>query len=570
MSLPISALTAIAKTSISTNHYLPLADGTAANYKLLIQDLFPTFNTIGTSSELLYVNVTNKNTLNFKGIKSFDSLLTVATISNNIVLQVNENNIDLSNCDNTTAQFLTGPVSLSSGVVGTLPVASGGTGLATLTSNSLFVGNGTSALTALGVATNGQIPIGRTGLSPVLATISAGTNVTVTNGPGSITIAASLTTLTQNLNGAGYNIYGLGWLSGDGQNEGIAINSSGQVFIGSSTPSAFYDADLNINSGISLKGSNIQNLIMTPSPTPATFLIGGASASVTNVSAGLLYLYGGNASGTGNGGGIDVLAGASTGSGSGGALNVYGGQSNSATGGPVTIQGGMSSNGAGGYLVLAAGPSGSSSNGGSTTVQGGTSVSGNGGSVQIFGGPSGGSGTGGNVTVSSGTSISGTAGNLTVRASSAITVLGVISPTGGGTLNLLSGNSGGTFAGGPITIGAGSNTTGSGAGGSIAITGGQANTNEGGDVTITGGSSSTNFGGDINITPGTSTSGTGGRTNITAVGTAGPLINFGGSTGIASANSVSSSTASASAKTGAIRVQINGVDAWIRVYATAE
>jgi hypothetical protein len=48
------------------------------------------------------------------------------------------------------------------------------------------------------------------------------------------------------------------------------------------------------------------------------------------------------------------------------------------------------------------------------------------------------------------------------------------------------------------------------------------------------------------------------------------FADFQGTQTAASANSLSSSTAQASAKTGAIRVQINGVDAWIRVYATAE
>lgn len=394
MSAPISSLTLIAKTSISTTHYLPLADGTSANYKLLIQDLFPTVNTLGASSESLYVSTTNKNTLNFKGIKSLDSLLTVATTSNNITLQVNPANINLALCNNTTSQFITGPINLSTGgATGVLTVPNGGTGLATLTANSLFVGNGTSALTALGVATNGQIPIGRTGLSPVLATLTAGTNVTVTNASGSITIAASLTTLTANLNGAGFNIYGLGWLSGDGQNEGIAINSAGKVFVGSSIPTAFFNYDFNVNQGIGFNGSVIQRLEMSSSSTPAALGIYGAAASVANVAGGGLVMEGGAASGTGAGGGIT-----------------------------------------------------------------------------LSGGDAAGSGAGGNIT----------------------------------------------------------------------------------------------------IDPGTSGSGTGGKTIINATGTAGPLINFGGSTGIASANSVSSSTASAAAKTGAIRIQINGVDAWIRVYATGE
>jgi hypothetical protein len=425
MSAPISSLTLIAKTSISTTHYLPLADGTSANYKLLIQDLFPNFNTIGTSSELLYVNITNKNTLNFKGIKSFDNLLTVSTVSNNIVLQVNPANIDLSLCDNTTSAFITGPVSLSSGITGTLPVANGGTGLTTLTSNSLFVGNGTSALTALGVATNGQIPIGRTGLSPVLATLTAGTNVTVTNASGAITIAASLTTLTANLNGAGYNIYGLGWLSGDGQNEGVAVNSTGKVFVGGSTPTAFYTYDLNVNSGIALNGAITQSLEMIATATPGSFTIQGASASVANVAAGTTSLLGGNSSGTGNAGGITLRAGNCGLTGSG--------------------------------------------NGGLTTLEAGGSFSGTGGNIQVVAGGSN-SGTGGNVI----------------------------------------------------------------------------------------------------ITPGGSTSGTGGKVVQSAGGSTLPFTNFTGTSGAASANSLSSSVATAGAKTGAIKVQINGVDAWIRVYATAE
>jgi hypothetical protein len=439
MSLPISSLTLIAKTSIGATHYLPLADGTSANYKLLIQDLFPAMNTLGASSEALFVSVTNKNTLNFKGIKSIDNLLTVATASNNITLQVNPANIDLSLCDNTTSLFITGPVSLSSGISGTLPVANGGTGLTTLTSNSLFIGNGTSALTALGVATNGQIPIGRTGLSPVLATLTAGTNVTVTNASGAITIAASLTTLTANLNGAGYNIYGLGWLSGDGQNEGIAINASGQVFIGGSTPTAFYNYDLNVNNGIGLNGSTIQYISMSTSATPQALLINAANSSSAST-----------------GGSLILMAGA----------------------GSVTAIGGIA--------YLSGGNSAGTFGGGGVVLTGGATATGTGGNITLNGGAASGAGTGGNISLTAGSTV------------------------GGGT------------------------------------------------------------GGSISITPGSSPSGTHGKVTINSLGTSGPFFNCFGSSGAASANSISSSTASAGAKFGAIRIQINGVDKWIRVYDTAE
>ena len=72
-----------------------------------------------------------------------------------------------------------------------LPVASGGTGASTLTDGGVLLGSGTGAVTALGQATNGQLVIGRVGADPVLATLTGGSNITVTNGSGSISIAAT-------------------------------------------------------------------------------------------------------------------------------------------------------------------------------------------------------------------------------------------------------------------------------------------------------------------------------------------------------------------------------------------
>lgn len=112
---------------------------------------------------------------------------------------------------------VTSPVSyLSTLALGAaLGVSSGGTGAATLT--GYVKGNGTSAMTAsatvptsdltgtVAVAnggtalsstpTNGQLLIGN-GTNYTLATITAGSGITVTNGSGTITIAASSTGLT--------------------------------------------------------------------------------------------------------------------------------------------------------------------------------------------------------------------------------------------------------------------------------------------------------------------------------------------------------------------------------------
>lgn len=62
------------------------------------------------------------------------------------------------------------------------------------TDHALQVGNATGSLTSLAVATNGQIPIGSTGLDPVIANITPGAGISIANGAGSITISATGTT----------------------------------------------------------------------------------------------------------------------------------------------------------------------------------------------------------------------------------------------------------------------------------------------------------------------------------------------------------------------------------------
>ena len=82
----------------------------------------------------------------------------------------------------------------------------------------LLGGANTHTISSLGVAGNGQLPIGSAGTNPVLATLTAGTGISITNAAGSITIATSgtgtINTLTGNSGGAispsGGNINTLG------------------------------------------------------------------------------------------------------------------------------------------------------------------------------------------------------------------------------------------------------------------------------------------------------------------------------------------------------------------------
>lgn len=105
------------------------------------------------------------------------------------------------------SQIFTIPLSLPG--EGTVTSVSGGnnitiTGVPTVnptvnvsgtTNHSLLIGNATNSISNLGVATNGQLPIGSTGADPVLATLTAGTNINITNGAGSITISANTSSM---------------------------------------------------------------------------------------------------------------------------------------------------------------------------------------------------------------------------------------------------------------------------------------------------------------------------------------------------------------------------------------
>lgn len=75
---------------------------------------------------------------------------------------------------------------------GPLGVASGGTGINSITANALILGDGTNPVNEIGPLTNGQLIIGSTGAAPVAASLIAGAGITITPGAGSITISGSV------------------------------------------------------------------------------------------------------------------------------------------------------------------------------------------------------------------------------------------------------------------------------------------------------------------------------------------------------------------------------------------
>ena len=134
--MAISRLTTLAKTATTATQYVQIEDAsTQLQYKFLIQSMFPSLSTTGVGGQDLFISVTNSNQLNFKGLISADTKMTVTTASNNLVLTLVESAINLANCDNSTAAFLTS-LDFSQSVTGVNSVINGGTELSSIAEGS--------------------------------------------------------------------------------------------------------------------------------------------------------------------------------------------------------------------------------------------------------------------------------------------------------------------------------------------------------------------------------------------------------------------------------------------------
>ena len=83
-------------------------------------------------------------------------------------------------------------VTLTSGVTGVLPVANGGTNASSLADKAVLItqDSSTDTVSAAVMDANGELLIGGTS-GPAVATITAGSNITISNGDGTIEIAAA-------------------------------------------------------------------------------------------------------------------------------------------------------------------------------------------------------------------------------------------------------------------------------------------------------------------------------------------------------------------------------------------
>jgi len=339
----IKSLATLAKTAANANDVLLVTNtSTGAAKKYALANLFPGVSTVGASSQPLFVNVTNKNQINFKGIKSAtSSMLSAVTASNNIELSVLPAGIDLSLCDNSNSQFGTG-VNFNTVITGINPAVSGGTGLGAVTKGAVLVGQSENTWTTNVMSANGQLLVGNATLGyPSVATLTAGSNISITNAAGAITIAASLGALTAHLDTGSYNIdLNTNYISPNGTDDkGIYVHSSGKVFINpSGTTLTTGDSQLHLmgsdSNAISIgNGANSYQSSYTvkcddnasSGANGAELILKGGSGTAGNSTGGAFTIKPGDGTGTGTGGDLKLYSGAvaSGTSGAGGTIKFY-------------------------------------------------------------------------------------------------------------------------------------------------------------------------------------------------------------------------------------------------------
>ena len=324
----LTDLTTLAKTSVASTDFLLVTNSaTGTDKKLSVETMFPAVSTAGTSSETLYnsATLTNKNQIVFKGLKSGDTgLLTVATTSSNLVLTVLEAGIDLSLCNNVTSGFLTA-MDFTGTVTGECAVSNGGTGLSTIAKGAMLYASSDNTIAATSpMSTNGQLLIGNaTNGFPSVATLTAGSNVTITNTAGAISIAASLSTMAADLDMDNNDIdLGTGYLSSDGAQNGIRITGA-NTFMGAS--GSYFNNDILNIAGGGIRFSDAPSIkpnATTGGTTGKTVTIEGGGSAAAN--AGNLVLKGGtSSSGNNNGGHVTLHGGTEAGSGDPGSIKMY-------------------------------------------------------------------------------------------------------------------------------------------------------------------------------------------------------------------------------------------------------
>jgi len=317
----------MANTNINKLPIVNITEQTAGAWYLYAADVSSLRDArIKVSSLFSKLKITNVGTSlvssDYKKIKgiSVSSPLGLNGTRDDIKIYLQENLINLSNCDNTTSNFMT-TVDLGADVgTSLLSIVNGGTGASEQANALNLLTNSASGSNTKILQTDG------TGASwkwiNELFTASVGLEWDTTVVPYKLKVDLSDATFTSDIlfnnhiSVNGYNIgLGDGWLSNDKGSEGISINAEGHVFMGYSSPTRIFDtgntAALTLNNNLSFASGSTKsiNLISPISGGGDEFKINGSAPTASNQAGGAITLTGGAGTGSGVGGAINLLAG---------------------------------------------------------------------------------------------------------------------------------------------------------------------------------------------------------------------------------------------------------------------
>lgn len=194
----INDLSATAVASTTSSHFFVMADGSTTTKFAALSAAIKTITTLGSAGAGV-VKTFALGTLSQRDIVGGTGV-TVTENTNDLTLAVTPSDInistltgigsfDLSNCSNSSSAFLSS-VNLASNVTGQLPIANGGTGVASFTNKGLLIGG--ASLTSAVLDSDLEIAVGTTS-GPEMKTLTAGTNVSIAQDNSANTVTVGFT-----------------------------------------------------------------------------------------------------------------------------------------------------------------------------------------------------------------------------------------------------------------------------------------------------------------------------------------------------------------------------------------
>ena len=158
--------------------------------------------------------------------------------------------------DGGTGSTSTTYCALGSNVSGTLPVANGGTGATSLTTDGVLFGNGTSAISAVDLSSNGNIIVGGSTPAAVAGATLAGSGLAATTGNG--TLVLDVETLNQNTTGTAAGLSATLAVGSGGT--GLTTVATNTILTGNSTSALTSEANLTFSSNRLTIGDNGEDI----------------------------------------------------------------------------------------------------------------------------------------------------------------------------------------------------------------------------------------------------------------------------------------------------------------------